>query len=82
MTLSSERIQEDVANVLYVEIDELDHELDLREQGMDSVRVMQLVEQWRSAGVEKVDYIVLAEDPRLERWLAVLEDLQQSAQKT
>ena len=80
MTLSSEQAQEDVAHVLYVAVDELDHGLDLREQGMDSVRVMQLVELWRTAGVEKVDYIVLAEDPRLERWLEVLADLQQPAE--
>lgn len=76
MILSSEQAQEDIAQVLHVAVDDLDHQLDLREQGMDSVRVMQLVEQWRSAGVEKVDYIVLAEDPRLERWLTVLADLQ------
>ncbi|AYJ48486.1 phosphopantetheine-binding protein [Rhodococcus sp. P1Y] len=80
MMLSSEQAQEDVAHVLYMAVDELDHGLDLREQGMDSVRVMQLVEQWRTAGVEKVDYIVLAEDPRLERWLEVLADLQQPAE--
>ncbi|WP_159499337.1 phosphopantetheine-binding protein [Microbacterium sp. 18062] len=76
MTLRVEQAEMDVADVLYIEATELDHESDLRDQGMDSVRIMELVEKWRRAGVARIDYIVLAEDQRLSRWLDVLESLQ------
>ena len=76
MTLGPETAVADVADVLYVDVDDLDHRIDLREQGMDSVRIMQLVERWRSAGIPGIDFITLAEDRRLERWIAVLTELQ------
>lgn len=76
MSVGAEQVRADVADVLYVEVSELDHESDLRDQGMDSVRVMELVDKWRRAGVTKLDFIMLAEDPRLTRWLDVLETLQ------
>lgn len=75
--LSPEQALADVADILYVEPAELDHDADLRDQGMDSVRIIELVERWRRAGVKKVDFIVLAEDQRLSRWLAVLKRLQE-----
>lgn len=77
MGLSSEQAVADVADVLYVAVDELDHGVDLRDQGMDSVRIMELVDKWRQAGVDRLDYIVLAQDPRLQRWLDVLGTLQE-----
>ena len=79
MGLSSEQAVADVADVLYVEVCELDHGADLRDQGMDSVRIMELVDKWRQAGVDRLDYIVLAQDPRLQRWLDVLDTLQEPA---
>ena len=79
MGLSSEQAVADVADVLYVEVGELDHGADLRDQGMDSVRIMELVDKWRQAGVDRLDYIVLAQDPRLQRWLDVLDTLQEPA---
>lgn len=82
MSLSVEQARMDVAEVLYVEVSDLDHDEDLRDQGMDSVRVMELVEKWRRAGVSEVDFILLAEDQRLSRWLEVLESLQKDAEST
>ncbi|MEV6281562.1 phosphopantetheine-binding protein [Kribbella sp. NPDC051770] len=76
MRLSSEQMIADIADVLYVEPAEIDHELSLRDQGMDSVRLMDLVERWRTAGVERIDFITLAEDSRLEHWVEVMEKLQ------
>lgn len=76
MNLSAGQVEADVADVLYAEVTDLDRESDLRDQGMDSVRVMELVEKWRGDGIEGLDYVVLAEDQRLTRWLAVLAELQ------
>ncbi len=77
MSISAAQVEADVADILYVEPGELDHEADLRDQGMDSVRIMEVVERWRRAGVHKVDFIVLAEDQRLVRWLEVVQRLQE-----
>lgn len=76
MTVTTEQARADVADVLYMDVAELDHETDLRDQGMDSVRIMELVERWRSAGVEGIDFITLASDRRLAQWIQVLDDLQ------
>lgn len=78
MSVSAGRAEADVAEALFMEVTELDAESDLRDQGMDSVRVMELVELWRGAGVERLDYPALAEDQRLTRWLTVLAELQGS----
>lgn len=74
--LTDQQALADIAEVLYVEPAELDHNADLRDQGIDSVRIMELVEKWRRAGVEKIDFIALAEDQRIEHWLEVLRGLQ------
>lgn len=76
MTLSTEQIVADIADVLYVEPAEVDYEVSLRDQGMDSVRLMELVERWRSAGVERIDFITLAENSKLGEWIEVLKTLQ------
>ena len=76
MSLSTEQLIADVADVLYLEPAEIDYELSLRDQGMDSVRLMDLVERWRTAGVDGIDFITLAEDSRLGRWIEVMEKLQ------
>ena len=78
MKVTDDQALADIADLLYLEPAELDHEADLRDQGMDSVRVMELVERWRSAGLTQIDYIALAEDQRVAHWLTVLRDVQQS----
>lgn len=77
MRLSTEQMIADVADVLYIEPAEVDHELNLRDQGMDSVRLMDLVERWRRAGVEGIDFITLAEDSTLNHWIEVMVKLQE-----
>ncbi|ABW12474.1 acyl carrier protein [Parafrankia soli] len=72
MKISDNRVLADVADVLYIEANDVDQDADLRAQGMDSVRLMELVERWRSAGAEGIDFITLAEDQRVSRWLEVL----------
>ncbi|MEX5635140.1 phosphopantetheine-binding protein [Parafrankia sp. FMc2] len=72
MRISDNRVLADVADVLYIEVSDVDQTGDLRTQGMDSVRLLELVERWRSAGVAGIDFITLAEDQRVSRWLEVL----------
>lgn len=82
MILSAEQAIRDVADILYTVPTELDHQAELRDQGMDSVRIMELVERWRTAGVTKIDFITLAEDQRLSNWLTKLEELQSEVADT
>ncbi|MCJ1708520.1 phosphopantetheine-binding protein [Microbacterium sp. VKM Ac-2923] len=72
MTITAESVRADVAEVLLVPASEVDPTLDLRDQGMDSVRIMELVEKWRRTGASKIDYVALAEDQRLAHWIDVL----------
>ncbi|OZF08444.1 phosphopantetheine-binding protein [Rhodococcoides fascians] len=76
MIVSEAQALSDIADILYIEVSDLDIDVDLRDQGMDSVRIMELVQRWRSAGIADVDFISLAEDQRIEHWLSVLEGLQ------
>src|SRR5699024_6485468 len=76
MTVTREQAIQDVADALFMEPSQLDTSADLLDQGMDSVRIMGLVERWRSAGVTHIDFIALAEDQRLEQWLEKLASLQ------
>jgi aryl carrier-like protein len=76
MKVTDDQALADIADLLYLEPGDLDLEADLRDQGMDSVRVMELVERWRSAGLTQIDYIALAEDQRVAHWLTVLRDVQ------
>ncbi|MFI9509703.1 phosphopantetheine-binding protein [Nocardia sp. NPDC052566] len=63
---------DDVAAVLGVRPDELSAETNLLDAGLDSVRIMSLVEKWRAAGHDQIDFPTLAADPVLGSWLAVL----------
>ncbi|GAA4793132.1 phosphopantetheine-binding protein [Streptomyces sanyensis] len=70
-TFTRERLARDVADVLYVEADEIPVDENLLEQGLDSVRLMTLVERWRADGAE-VAFVDLAERPTLAEWAALL----------
>jgi aryl carrier-like protein len=61
----------EIANLLYLPPDELDDELDLFDAGLDSVRVLSLVEIWRERGLE-ISFVELAERPTLGDWFALL----------
>lgn len=76
MSVTEEQALSDIASILYVEVADLEVDTDLRDQGMDSVRIMEIVQRWRSAGLPDVDFISLAEDQKIEHWLSVLRTLQ------
>lgn len=61
----------DTARILEVDLAELDPSVSLVDQGLDSMRLMALVEQWRGTGAD-VDFTTLASAPDLEQWCALL----------
>ncbi|WP_306359852.1 phosphopantetheine-binding protein [Nocardia sp. CC227C] len=67
-----ERVIADVAAALGVSPDTLTDETNLLDAGLDSVRIMSLVEKWRSAGYEHIDFPALASDPVLGSWIEAL----------
>ncbi|NNH73190.1 isochorismatase [Nocardia uniformis] len=67
-----QRVIDEVAAALGVSPDELTVETNLLDAGLDSVRIMSLVEKWRAAGHEHIDFPTLASDPVLGSWLEVL----------
>ncbi|WP_189020762.1 isochorismatase family protein [Paenibacillus marchantiophytorum] len=70
--LSIETVREQVAKLLYEAPESLKDEDDLiNEKGLDSIRIMSLVESWRRAGAE-ITFVELAEQPTLAKWWQLL----------
>lgn len=69
--LTAEAIRADVAALLHVNADEVSEGENLFESGLDSIRLLTLLEKWREAGVV-VSFVELAEQPTLERWSRLL----------
>ncbi|WP_371634928.1 phosphopantetheine-binding protein [Streptomyces zaomyceticus] len=66
-----ERLTQDVADVLYVGAEEIAPQESLLDQGLDSIRLMTLVEAWRAEGAE-IGFVDLAERPTLDEWAELL----------
>ncbi|MGW6458078.1 phosphopantetheine-binding protein [Streptomyces sp. NPDC055078] len=66
-----ERLTRDVAEMLYVETGEVSVEDSLLDQGLDSIRLMTLVENWRADGA-RISFVDLAERPTLKEWAELL----------
>ncbi len=64
-------VMKDIATLLYLSPGELDPHQSLIDQGLDSIRMMTLIEQWRAQGVD-IEFADLAEKTTLTEWLAVL----------
>lgn len=71
-TLTLEDVRKEVADLLYEDPADLADHDDLIDWGLDSVRIMTLVEKWRKQGVQ-VAFADLAESPTLAEWWAVLQ---------
>ena len=69
--LTPEAIRADVAALLHRNPDEAYEKENLFECGLDSIRLLTLLERWREAGVV-VSFVELAEKPTLEYWLELL----------
>ncbi|WP_072806760.1 phosphopantetheine-binding protein [Rhodococcoides yunnanense] len=62
----------DVASILEVDVQELDDDTNLLDAGLDSIRLMSLVEKWKSDGVDNVDFLELAADPVVGSWVSIV----------
>ncbi|MGH3241709.1 MAG: phosphopantetheine-binding protein [Spirillospora sp.] len=69
--LTPDRVRADVADVLGLDPGAVADDLQLTDQGMDSIRLMTLVERWRADGAD-IDLVDLAERPTIAQWLALL----------
>jgi aryl carrier-like protein len=72
VSLTAERIRADVAELLACDPAELDPTEDLLDRGLDSMRLMALVERWRAAGASDLEFPDLAEQPELGHWTTLL----------
>ncbi|MCD2197602.1 phosphopantetheine-binding protein [Actinomycetospora endophytica] len=61
------RLRGDVARLLDREADAVGDEEDLTDLGLDSIRLMSLLQGWSGPGVE-LDFVDFVQDPRLGRW--------------
>ncbi|NNB85306.1 isochorismatase family protein [Corallococcus exiguus] len=66
-----EQLRADVAELLMESASAIGEDENLLERGMDSIRLMSLVERWRQGGTE-VSFVELAEKPTLTDWYALL----------
>ncbi|MER7230195.1 phosphopantetheine-binding protein [Streptomyces olivaceus] len=71
-SLTSDRIRADVAEIIGCDVSEIGPGDDLFDLGLDSVRLMTLVERWRSAGAPGLELPDLAERPEVAHWITVL----------
>jgi aryl carrier-like protein len=69
--LTRETVIGDIATALDQPPEYISDELNLLDEGLDSIRIMGLVERWRSAGVPDIDFPTLAADPTVAHWVAV-----------
>ncbi|MGW8765237.1 phosphopantetheine-binding protein [Streptomyces sp. NPDC055815] len=69
-TISREQMRADIAEATGLEPEQIEDETNLRDAGLDSIRLMTLVEKWRAAGVQGADFVALASSPTLGAWLA------------
>ncbi|MFD7715022.1 phosphopantetheine-binding protein [Streptomyces sp. NPDC059814] len=71
-TMSPERVRADVAEMLDCDPAEIAPGENLVDLGLDSMRIMVLVERWRAAGAAALEFPDLAEQPELAHWTTLL----------
>ncbi|AZA10020.1 phosphopantetheine-binding protein [Corynebacterium pseudopelargi] len=69
--LQQDRIVADIATMLQIEAAELDLDALLSEQGLDSLRMITLIESWRAAGAD-IDFHRMMALPTAREWIAEL----------
>lgn len=78
-TLSLEALQQDVADILQIPVAEIEPNENLMYLGLDSIRVMSLLETWRSRGAQ-ITFLDLAEATTLNQWWEIISaSMQQTA---
>jgi len=69
--LSLEALQQDLADILQIAVAEIEPDENLMYLGLDSIRVMSLLENWRSRGA-KITFLDLAEATTLNQWWKII----------
>ncbi|GAA1899324.1 hypothetical protein GCM10009837_22390 [Streptomyces durmitorensis] len=72
MALSVELIRADVADVLGEDPADIPVDENLVDYGLDSVRIMSLIERWRRDHGITATFVDLAEQPAIEAWAPIL----------
>lgn len=72
MALTLEQIRKDVADCLGEEAADIPVDENLVDYGLDSIRIMSLLEQWRSQYSIDAVFVDLAEQPAIEAWVRLL----------
>lgn len=67
MKLTREEVRQAVAALLHVPPSELKDKDNLFDWGLDSIRLLTLLEDWRTRGAN-ISFAQLAETPTLESW--------------
>ncbi|RPK67724.1 Isochorismatase [Streptomyces sp. ADI96-02] len=78
--LTSDRFRADLAELLYQQPDEVDLDEHPAAAGLDSLRVITLVERWRAHGLD-VTFIDLAEQPSFRHWWRLLDERQEERRR-
>ena len=73
-------VRADVAEVLAEAPEDLGDDENLLDRGLDSIRLMQLVQRWGAEGAD-VSLIELAEDPTVQGWTALLEQKREGTRR-
>jgi bifunctional isochorismate lyase/aryl carrier protein len=69
--LTLDQVRADIAELLYLSPSDVDDSADLLTEGLDSVRILSLVERWREAGAD-INFMQLAEAPTVAAWWRLL----------
>lgn len=69
--LIEEKLVETVCNLLELSPSEIDEEDNLIEKGLDSIRIMSLVETLRKSGLD-ISFVDLADQPTLSHWKKII----------
>lgn len=69
--LTLQLVRQQVAKLVDEEPSDIDDNENLIEKGLDSIRIMSLVEKWRSIGVD-VTFMKLVKKPTISDWWSLL----------
>ncbi|MFD0164467.1 phosphopantetheine-binding protein [Streptomyces decoyicus] len=72
MALTLDQIRKDVADSLGEDAADIPLDENLVDYGLDSIRIMSLVERWRREHGVRVGFVDLAEQPAIEAWAPLL----------
>jgi len=76
--LTQEIFRADLAEFLHLRPDEVEFEENPLDAGLDSLRIVTLVERWQAAGVD-VSFVDLAERTSFAQWWRLLEERRRGA---